>query len=393
MKQLKKVLCLFVFALLFFTFSGIAFASVNIEIISTPDIDTAIENREVPFSDSHGRTYEEVINTMKAQHDYLVKFAEVTNEWVKNNTFPEYFAGAYFDGTKLTIQSTSNEAAVIQTIKSLFGGDVAIASAQRSYSHLLEKKMQVIADAKDRSLDSRAWIDMKANSVVIEIAEESRRADGYAGFINRFNNAPFVIRYVDSLEVTPTRAIGNNTGCYYAPPNHTSSLGCWLTINGVNKILTAGHCSGGASGTNAKVYTSSSKSTQIGYVQYTNYNPSVDSVGDFGWILPLSSHTPATGNQLIEGFYPGGLVPQGATVIRSGKNSMSSGVVISTGEEVSYIGDTGKRTNMVKASYSTTVGESGNAVVAGDNLLCGIQGGGTGPSYFTPWSVIQPHLY
>ena len=72
---------------------------------------------------------------------------------------------------------------------------------------------------------------------------------------------------------------------------------------------------------------------------------------------------------------------------------MSSGVVISTGEEVSYIGDTGKRTNMVKASYSTTVGESGNAVVAGDNLLCGIQGGGTGPSYFTPWSVIQPHLY
>jgi hypothetical protein len=92
-----------------------------------------------------------------------------------------------------TSQSTSNEAAVIQTIKSLFGGDVAIASAQRSYSHLLEKKMQVIADAKDRSLDSRAWIDMKANSVVIEIAEESRRADGYAGFINRFNNAPITI--------------------------------------------------------------------------------------------------------------------------------------------------------------------------------------------------------
>lgn len=103
MKQLKKVLCLFVFVLLFFAFSGIAFASVNIEIISTPDIDTTIENREVPFSDSHGRTYEEVINTMRAQHDYLVKFAEVTNEWVKNNTFPEYFAGAYFNGTKLTI--------------------------------------------------------------------------------------------------------------------------------------------------------------------------------------------------------------------------------------------------------------------------------------------------
>lgn len=143
MKQLKKVLCLFVFVLLFFAFSGIAFASVNIEIISTPDIDTTIENREVPFSDSHGRTYEEVINTMRAQHDYLVKFAEVTNEWVKNNTFPEYFAGAYFNGTKLTIQSTSNEAAVIQTIKSLFGGDVAIASAQRSYSHLLEIKCRL----------------------------------------------------------------------------------------------------------------------------------------------------------------------------------------------------------------------------------------------------------
>lgn len=54
MKQLKKVLCLFVFVLLFFAFSGIAFASVNIEIISTPDIDTTIENREVPFSDSRG---------------------------------------------------------------------------------------------------------------------------------------------------------------------------------------------------------------------------------------------------------------------------------------------------------------------------------------------------
>lgn len=54
MKQLKKVLCLFVFVLLFFAFSGIAFASVNIEIISAPDIDTAIENREVPFSDSPG---------------------------------------------------------------------------------------------------------------------------------------------------------------------------------------------------------------------------------------------------------------------------------------------------------------------------------------------------
>jgi hypothetical protein len=166
-----------------------------------------------------------------------------------------------------------------------------------------------------------------------------------------------------------------------------------LTINGVNKILTAGHCSDGASGTNAKVYTSSSKSTQIGYVQYTNYNPSVDSVGDFGWILPLSSHTPATGNQRIEGLYTGSLIPTETTVMRSGKNSSSSGVVLATGVEISYTGDTGKRANMVKANYSTTVGESGNAVVTGNNLLCGIQGGGTGPSYFTPWSVIQPYLY
>lgn len=47
---------------------------------------------------------------------------------------------------------------------------------------------------------------------------------------------------------------------------------------------------------------------------------------------------------------------------------------------------------MVKADYSTTVGESGNAIVVGNNLLIGIQGGGTYPSYFTPFSVINNYF-
>ena len=47
---------------------------------------------------------------------------------------------------------------------------------------------------------------------------------------------------------------------------------------------------------------------------------------------------------------------------------------------------------MVKANYSTTVGESGNAIVAGNNLFIGIQGGGEGPSYFTPLSVINNYF-
>ena len=63
-----------------------------------------------------------------------------------------------------------------------------------------------------------------------------------------------------------------------------------------------------------------------------------------------------------------------------------------TGVTITYSGDTGSRTDMVGANYTTTVGESGNAVVAGGNLLIGIQGGGTGPSYFTPWSVIIASL-
>jgi len=66
--------------------------------------------------------------------------------------------------------------------------------------------------------------------------------------------------------------------------------------------------------------------------------------------------------------------------------------VSQTGVTITYSGDAGSRTDMVGPNYTTTVGESGNAVVAGGNLLIGIQGGGTGLSYFTPWSVIIASL-
>jgi hypothetical protein len=326
--------------------------------------------------------------------EWVISLDKHLSKWRESNSYPEFFAGACFhNDTEFIVKTTSTDADVVKEVKALFGEASTVELAKYSYVELLEKRAQVDQEIKNKGLEVRTSINMKANTVEVQIAKDTRGKNvASQDFLSKFSSEPFSISYVENFLVEPTASIGNNTGCYYTATAHTSSLGCWIIKSGVYMILCAGHSPNGVTGSSSLVYTSSSKTTKIGYVGFAQYNPSVTTAGDFGYILPESSHTPASGNQSVSGFYTSDIIPDDTYVYRSGKTSASSGYVLQTGIPITYIGDTGSRTDMVEADYTTTVGESGNAVVAGSNLLIGIQGGGTGPSYFTPWWLIISYI-
>ena len=355
-----------------------------------PDMEEAIINGDLPFTDAMGRSYDEVKAIMDAQHPYLVRFSEATANWSKAKSYPEYFAGAYFrNETDFVVKTTSTNDSVVKEVKAIFGKDSYVELAKYSYADLFERQEQIVKEIQDRNIEARACINMEKNTVAVEIANDTRGKNvASEDFLAKFSTEPFSISYTGSFVVEPTASIGNNTGCYYTATGHTSSLGCWISQSGVNKILCAGHSPNGVTGTSSSVYTSNSQSTKIGYISFARYNSGVTTAGDFALITADSSATPAAGNQPVSGFYTSSIIPNNTYVYRNGKNTSASGYVLATGSIICYSGDTGYRTDMVQANYATTIGESGNAVVAGNNLLIGIQGGGTGPSYFTPWWLI-----
>lgn len=394
MKKTKRLISVILMSLMLLAICGNAMAIGSATTVYIPNMDANINAGLMQFQDAHNRSYDEVKAIMSAQHPYLVKFSKVTSEWINSNSFPDYFAGAYFrNDTEFVVKTTTTNATTVQTVKDLFGNSSSIEAAKYSYAELLDKQAQINKEVKNNNFEVRTWINMAANVVEVEIAREAEgKVVASNAFINKVSTEPYSISYIDNFTVMPTASIGNNTGCYYTATGHTSSLGCWITHNGVNKIICAGHSPNGVTGTSSRVYTSSSQSTQIGYISYAQYNPNTTTAGDFAFITVNTSHSPANGNQTVSGFYTSSIIPNNTYVYRSGKTSSSSGYVLQTGATIRYSGDTGQRTGMVQAEYTTTVGESGNAVVAGNNLLIGIQGGGTGPSYFTPWSTIYSAL-
>lgn len=390
----KKWIAILMAALILVCGNTVAFANGDLNAVYIEDTEADINSGKIPFIDENGYSYNKVKQIMSAQHPYLVAFSEESSEWIADNDYPDYFAGAYFrNNTEFVIKSISLDDAVVSEIKNTFGANTIVESGQYSYEDLLEEQKQLSQEILSKNLAAYSWINMEENAVEVVIAQDSGNKSSVSPeFISKLSDGPFSVEYVNSFQVQPTSYIGNNTGCYYTATGHTSSLGCWFTHAGVNKIFCAGHSPNGVTGQNSKVYTSSSQSTQIGYVSFAQYNSNQTTEGDFAFITVNSSHSPADGNQRVEGFYTSSIIPNSTYVYRSGKSSASSGYVLQTGVSIIYDGDSGYRTNMVKANYSTTVGESGNAIVAGNNLFIGIQGGGTGPSYFTPFSVINNYF-
>ena len=393
----KTIIALILCSIILFGFALTASAGNDAEAMVMID-DEELE-AEVPFTDAKGRSLEEVERVMDYQKKYILAYGAF-EEKHKSELYPESYAGVYFsDDYTFVVKSVSQDNAAIAELQEIFGKDIVVKPAQYSMNEMVALK-----EAAKKSFNSEeayAKIDPIGNVVKIVVTEKFVQERGAAA-LSELASLPMkilgkniyigqnsimkldIVADFDKPEKTTVRNI--NQAAYYS---QSSSHGCWATRNGVNGIVFAGHSTTGQTGSTVK--TSSSGST-IGTVQVNSFRN--NSYADAGWIQVTGNFQPNVSGStflpiMIEPYVSWATL--GATVRRKGKTTDSSGVITDIGIPIRDPNNNWITKDMVCATYTTTMGESGGAVI-GSDVIYGIQSAGTGPSYFSQWHNIRSEL-